>query len=251
MSVPLSQSGGGSGGSTAPGGNNTDLQYNNNSAFGGFADGTGTQVLHGGRSFSQVVNADIANTTIDLTAKVTGVLPPANGGVANVNTTAQGFLIGGFVTVPPLAVGSNAVQGANAVYAMQMVVPFIITIKKMAMRLSVVGGAGTKFNSAIYSADGNTKLIETSFDANSTTAQSIATSTVTLNPGTYWFAWSAANATMRAAGYNTSGITEVLQVFLLHGIAANVMASNVMPTTLGAISVSAVAAGVPYTLFYQ
>lgn len=44
--------------------------------------GTTTTVLHGNAggpaSFGQVVNSDIANATIDLTAKVTGVLPFAN-----------------------------------------------------------------------------------------------------------------------------------------------------------------------------
>jgi len=34
-------------------------------------------------TFRSVVNADITNTTIDLTAKVTGILPSANGGTAN------------------------------------------------------------------------------------------------------------------------------------------------------------------------
>lgn len=39
---------------------------------------------------SSVVNADIANTTIDLTAKVTGILPSANGGTANAFFTVAG-----------------------------------------------------------------------------------------------------------------------------------------------------------------
>lgn len=70
-------------GSSSPGGSNGFLQYNNSSSFGGFADGTSTQVLHGGRTFGQIVNADITNATIDLTTKVTGVLPTANGGSTN------------------------------------------------------------------------------------------------------------------------------------------------------------------------
>src|ERR1051325_8911359 len=77
-----------------PGGSSTNLQYNNNGAFGGFADGTSSQVLHGGRTFGQVVNADIANTTIDLTTKVTGVLPPANGGSADSTGAASGLMLG-------------------------------------------------------------------------------------------------------------------------------------------------------------
>jgi hypothetical protein len=49
--------------------------------------GTTTQVLHGNGagppSFTSVVNADIANATIDLTSKVTAILPGANGGTNN------------------------------------------------------------------------------------------------------------------------------------------------------------------------
>ncbi len=53
---------------TPPGGVSNSLQYNNAGAFGGFADGTAHQVLHGGRTFGQV----------DLTADVFGNLPVAN-----------------------------------------------------------------------------------------------------------------------------------------------------------------------------
>lgn len=49
--------------------------------------GSTTTVLHGNAAglptFGSIVNADIANTTIDLTAKVTGILPIANGGTNN------------------------------------------------------------------------------------------------------------------------------------------------------------------------
>lgn len=49
--------------------------------------GTTTTLLHGNASgdptFGQIVNADITNATIDLTAKVTGVLPIANGGTGS------------------------------------------------------------------------------------------------------------------------------------------------------------------------
>lgn len=49
--------------------------------------GSTTTVLHGNGagapSFGAIVNADITNGTIDLTAKVTGILPGANGGSGN------------------------------------------------------------------------------------------------------------------------------------------------------------------------
>lgn len=56
------------GASASAGGTNGQIEYNNNGPLGGFADGTSHQVLHGGKTFSQV----------DLTADVTGVLPSAN-----------------------------------------------------------------------------------------------------------------------------------------------------------------------------
>lgn len=56
--------------------------------------GTTAQVLHGNASgnasFGAIVNADITNSTIDLTTKVTGVLPIANGGTATSTQVANG-----------------------------------------------------------------------------------------------------------------------------------------------------------------
>lgn len=80
---------GGSGGTTSPGGSDTNLQYNNAGSFGGFADGTAHQLLHGGRTFGAV---DLAS------ADVTGLLAKANGGtgtatpalVAGTNITITG-----------------------------------------------------------------------------------------------------------------------------------------------------------------
>ncbi|HVN58223.1 MAG TPA: hypothetical protein VMT63_08010, partial [Bacteroidales bacterium] len=61
--------------------------------------GTTTTVLHGDATglpaYSQVVNADIANGTIDLTSKVNNVLPVANGGTGyNATYTSGQVLIG-------------------------------------------------------------------------------------------------------------------------------------------------------------
>lgn len=58
--------------------------------------GTTAQVLHGNAagnaSFGAIVNADITNGTIDLTTKVTGILPIANGGTAT-STFKSGSVI--------------------------------------------------------------------------------------------------------------------------------------------------------------
>jgi hypothetical protein len=65
--------------SATPGGANGDIQYNNSGAFGGFADGTSHQLLHGGKTFGAVA----------LASEVSGLLPLANGGT-NVDLSASG-----------------------------------------------------------------------------------------------------------------------------------------------------------------
>lgn len=63
-----------------------------------------------------VTNAKIANTTIDLTAKVTGTLPVSNGGIGAATETAHGVLLGqGTSAVTATAVGaSNTVLHGNS-----------------------------------------------------------------------------------------------------------------------------------------
>lgn len=59
--------------------------------------GTATTLLHGNAagnpSWSQIVNADIANGTIDLTSKVTGVLPMLNGGSGAALSPVNGGIV--------------------------------------------------------------------------------------------------------------------------------------------------------------
>lgn len=85
--------------------------------------GTTTTVLHGNAagnpSFGAIVNADITNSTIDLTTKVTGALPLVNGGTgtaaASANAafnalsplTTKGDVLGYSTVNARLAVGSN------------------------------------------------------------------------------------------------------------------------------------------------
>ncbi len=50
---------------------------------------TTSEILNG-----SIVNEDIANSTIDLSTKVTGVLPVANGGMGNASLTNENILVG-------------------------------------------------------------------------------------------------------------------------------------------------------------
>lgn len=91
-SVWTAYAGGGGGGSTPPGGSSGTIQYNNAGTFGGFADGTAHQVLHGGKTFGAVtaldVDSTIAQTGVDINTSfqvtslhLAGALSVTQGGI--------------------------------------------------------------------------------------------------------------------------------------------------------------------------
>jgi len=105
---------GGTNSNTALSGNT--IMISNGSAIVQGAAGTTTTVLHGNAagspSYSQIVNADIANSTIDLTAKVTGALPVANGGTGITSGTSGGI---------PYFSGGTTIASSGALAANQIV----------------------------------------------------------------------------------------------------------------------------------
>ncbi len=74
--------------------------------------GTTSTVLHGNASgdpsYGAIVNADITNSTIDLTAKVTGALPIANGG------TGQTTKAPAFDALSPMTTGGDLIYGGSS-----------------------------------------------------------------------------------------------------------------------------------------
>jgi hypothetical protein len=74
--------------------------------------GTTTTVLHGNAAgaptFGQIVNADITDGTIDLTAKVTGTLPEANGGTGQSSYTIGDMLFASGATTLSKLLGVSA-----------------------------------------------------------------------------------------------------------------------------------------------
>lgn len=92
LTLPLNVASGGTGGSTLTA--HGVLLGQGTSAVTATAVGASNTVLHGNTgadpTYSAIVNADITNSTIDLAAKVTGILPSANGGTANGFTKFSG-----------------------------------------------------------------------------------------------------------------------------------------------------------------
>lgn len=110
--------------------------------------GGANTVIHGGGSaptYSNIVNADIAAGTIDLTAKVTGILPTANGGSGQ-NSTAT-FPSSGIVAVVP---SSGVVHSNGSVLSASNVV---LTTEVTGILPTANGGTGVN-GSATFPSSG-------------------------------------------------------------------------------------------------
>lgn len=130
-----------------------------------------------------------------LTSQVSGVLPPANGGVANISTAGQGY----WHAIPPLGAGltfnTNSVIAAtaNRVYMCQVVLEHRQKISQVTFVTGSTAGitAGNNFGWGIYSADGTTKLTSINVAGAVATSTGVVTTItpITLDPGAYWIAW--------------------------------------------------------------
>ena len=126
--------------------------------------GTTTTILHGNAlglpTYGQIVNADIANSTIDLTSKVTNVLPVLNGGTGQSTYTDGQLLIGNTtgntLTKATLTGTSNQVNVTNGNGSITLSTPQDINTGSSptfaGMTLS-----GLTANSGVYT-DGSSKL---------------------------------------------------------------------------------------------
>lgn len=153
-------------------------------------------------------------------------------------TAGQGYFLGGGFDIGDTLTGGTTIA-ANTVRAVQFVLPFKITIRTVSARASAAGGAGTLFAVGIYDVNGNKLIDSGTFNGNNiATRQSNAIAAVTLNPGVYFYAWTATSAAIAVAAFivNMNPNTEVTGFGVGPFIANNGSAAGVLPATLGGIS---------------
>lgn len=137
----------------------------------------------------------------------------------------------------------QAGPGANNIYCIQFVCPFNITVNKVSTTVSTAQASSTAYE-GIYSADGNTLLIQANFNtatATTVSASIISGSGTVLKAGTaYWLASANSNNSVRVCGITpASAATALVNANTLKmGSAANSVSSGVMPSSLGVISVA-------------
>lgn len=213
---------------------------------------------------SPIVNADITNATIDLTTKVTGVLPQANGGKIQVTTANQGYFWGtcqnAMAGLGSTAITSLVSGSANQVRAWQCVLPYSVTINKVSIEVQVNSAAQT-CNVGIYSADRTTKLVDSgTFDmavgagAPGTTRTNTLGAPVTVS-GPIWVGFSCSDTTAAIGAAGAALGANVGQLFgnigggPIMGSAANATSAGVMPASLGTISAATAVSTSPLMRF--
>ena len=169
----------------------------------------------------------------------------SGGGSVFATVNGQGYFYGGMPPWDAANTGSGANHVAGQLGALLFFLPFGITVRNAAMNITVVFGAGVKFNLGIYTPDKNTKLIDAQFDANVLNRQIVVLgAAVTLQPGFYWFVWGPSTGAVATGQYfatppGISPSTGPQGGIPIIGTAANPSVAGVLPATLGVITISA------------
>ena len=162
------------------------------------------------------------------------------GAGAVVNTIAVGYVFLPWITVPQFTATTTTAAGtANQVRVMQVVLPYTITVGKVAANITTASSGQNVFV-GVYDSSGN-KLLEAALSCTTTNGVSTTLGTaVTLTPGTYFYAASASDTTCAASGVGASFSGGWLNIMDKNttrmGTAANSVSSGVMPSTLGTIT---------------
>lgn len=169
------------------------------------------------------------------------------GGGASLATAGQGFFYTTGTLLPPTATNTafSTDSTANLVQVTTLILPYSVTVRKISVTVSTGSGASTFYDTAIYSADGSTKLIDAGTNAFSTQTSSTNLSVtlgapVILSPGVYWAAGggTANNSGNSAIGVSYSNLFDgAINVGATRfGTAANAIVAGAMPATLGTIT---------------
>jgi len=177
----------------------------------------------------------------------------AAGGGSKFQTAGLGWFLGGqdYSTVGT----SGSILTNNVVNVIQVILEVEFVISHVTATTVTGSGAGGWMTCALYSADGNTKLIDAGANFLDTSNHSqwtkqVAVGPVTLPSGIYWFAWGSYDASNGGSVFShqdSSSMANLLNQWsfpysspvppVRFGSAANaITGGGVMPTTLGTIT---------------
>lgn len=193
--------------------------------------GTTTTVLHGNAAGAPTFGA------VTLTTDVTGVLPVANGG-AGTQTDIIGPNYFGPITLTATAiVGSN-----NQTRVVRFFLGGTVVINNIDLSIGT-GVAGSFVGAGIYNSTGVTLLVDTGpIDTTNNGVKTVAPvgGAKTLNPGTYFFAYTATTGTtltgLTSSALNNNAVLSVADSGW--GTGANASSAGQLPSAIGAVTIS-------------
>lgn len=162
----------------------------------------------------------------------------------DVATPDAGYFFGGVVTLPTNIVAAAAVVSNNQVRVVQFVLPFRTTVRRISIEISTSANGSTT-DAGLYDASGSRVVNAGGFDSGSTGVKTVTLGApVTLDPGVYYFAWTASSNNVQARlANNPAGQANLMNAVAVkkQGTASNNATSGVLPATLGAINALSVA----------
>jgi hypothetical protein len=170
----------------------------------------------------------------------------------NVFSTAGSAFFYSGQTINGVTAGNNGFASTNTANVVSYCLLNLLatyTVRQIATRVGSGSGSSTFASCAVYTSDGNTKLIDAGANAfntqNGNTALSVTLgSPVVIGPGTYIVAWSGtannSGSASLAHTYTSATIAQTLTPItsVAVGTAANAMSGGAMPATLGALTAS-------------
>ena len=158
--------------------------------------------------------------------------------VATVDTADQGYVCAPSVIIPRL-VNAVLVTGVDQVRAFQFVLPFRITVRRILTDITTGGGAGKLFACGMYDVSGNLLFQIQEKDANDTGGLASSVTAITLEPGTYTWAWTSDSTTTQSRTMDVAngfGNWFGLLSTKTHGTATAAAAPGILNNTLGTIT---------------
>ena len=236
--------------------------YSGNLTLGGdiFGDGSHTLVIggkpdgSGNIAFGATTAVAIPGTLLDgassagtagqvLTSTGSAI---AWGSASTFATSNQGFFYACGIALASAFAYNGSYQApitnttANTVVVEQFSLQSSWKLSSVTYQLGTTSSAGSHFNFGIYNAAGSKLIDSGAFDGTSSAIQTLTFTPVTLPPGTYYFAASATDATMKGLMTQTSNSAALLAMLSTSApyiaTAANSTSSNVLPATLGTLT---------------
>ncbi len=165
-----------------------------------------------------------------------GRLPRVTGAVGSVDTAGQGGFAGIYIYPQGGAAAGVVFSVANTTYCVNMVLPFRCVVGQVNSEVTTLQ-VGKLYGFGLYDMNGDL-VVRTAAQSSTTTGvkTTATTATVTVEPGPYWFCWSADSATIQLMRLNLSNFIQSDSAAPILFTAANDSTEGVLPATLGTLT---------------